>query len=330
MLPRVGIVGCGLIGGSLARALAEAGVTVAAWDPDPAFAVALADPAVRIGTSLDDVADDVDVVVVCAPPSVTPDLVAEVLRRFPDVLVTDTASVKGAVISQVVERDPDGARERYIPGHPLAGREQMGAAAADPELFRGAVWALCPDPETPVDAVLFVARVIWAARASVLPIDAGSHDRAVAFSSHGPHLVASAVATAAAGAGPLTAILSGGGLRDATRVAASDGAMWWEIVSENAHETLAAIDAQRAALDALVDALLRDDEAAFRAVWEPARIATGALLAERGRARAWEPLSGGSPDTDDLLRLGAQGRLLRCGGSLHDWPPTIEVGAAPR
>ena len=220
-------------------------------------------------------------------------------------LVSDTASVKGAVISQVVERDPDGARERYVPGHPLAGREQMGAAAADPQLFRGAVWALCPDPETPVDAVLFVARVIWAARASILAIDAGSHDRAVAFSSHGPHLVASAVATAAAGAGPLAAILSGGGLRDATRVAASDGAMWWEIVSENAHETLAAIDAQRAAMDALVDACC----ATTRQL--PCRLGTRSDRdrgppRERGRARRGAPQRG-SPGTDDLLRLGPAG-----------------------
>ena len=118
--------------------------------------------------------------------------------------------------------------ESFVPGHPLAGRERHGPAAAQADLFLGRTWALCPLPETSPHAVDVVTALVVAAGADPVVTDAATHDRWVALVSHAPHLVATAMAARLAPADvPGDALrLAGQGLRDVTRVAAGDSALW--------------------------------------------------------------------------------------------------------
>jgi prephenate dehydrogenase len=137
----------------------------------------------------------------------------------------------------------------YVPGHPLAGREKHGPAAARADLFLGRTWALCPAAETSEAAVAAVTTVVRTCGAVPVRTDAAAHDRWVALVSHAPHLVAAAMA-ARLEAAPTEALdLAGQGLRDVTRIAAGDTGLWTQILAANAEpvaEVLAAVAADLA------------------------------------------------------------------------------------
>jgi prephenate dehydrogenase len=147
---------------------------------------------------------------------------------------TDVASVNGLPVAQARALGCD--LETYVPSHPLAGRERQGPAAAQADLFLGRTWALCPLPETSPDAVAAVTALAVACGAVPVTTDPETHDRWVALVSHAPHLVAVAMAARLApSAVPGDALkLAGQGLRDVTRIAAGDTALWTQILSANA------------------------------------------------------------------------------------------------
>jgi prephenate dehydrogenase len=146
---------------------------------------------------------------------------------------TDVASVKELPVRQARELGCD--LRSYVPGHPLAGRERHGPAAARADLFLGRTWALCPLAETSAEAVEVVTSMVVACGADPVQAEPGTHDRWVALISHAPHLVAAAMAARLApSAVPADALkLAGQGLRDVTRVAAGDTALWTEILLAN-------------------------------------------------------------------------------------------------
>src|SRR6185312_5597647 len=124
----------------------------------------------------------------------------------------------------------------YVPGHPLAGREKHGPAAARADLFLGRTWALCPAEETSEAAVAAVTTVVRTCGAVPVRTDAAAHDRWVALVSHAPHLVAAAMA-ARLEAAPTEALdLAGQGLRDVTRIAAGDTGLWTQILAADLAE----------------------------------------------------------------------------------------------
>ncbi len=131
---------------------------------------------------------------------------------------TDVASVKASPLAAARALGCDLAS--YVPGHPLAGRERSGPAAARADLFLGRPWALCPVAETAPHAVARVDPLVRACGAEPVTADAGEHDRWVALVSHAPHVVASAMAARLADAPPGALTLAGQGLRDVTRIAA--------------------------------------------------------------------------------------------------------------
>jgi len=137
----------------------------------------------------------------------------------------------------------------FVPGHPLAGREKHGPAAARADLFLGRTWALCPAPETSEQAVATITTLVRTCGAVPVRADAAAHDRWVALVSHAPHLVAAAMA-ARLEAAPAEALdLAGQGLRDVTRIAAGDTGLWTQILAANAGpvaEVLAAVAADLA------------------------------------------------------------------------------------
>ncbi|NUP62560.1 MAG: prephenate dehydrogenase [Nonomuraea sp.] len=225
---RVVVIGCGLIGTSVACALRRAGVRVELADHDP-WALA---QAVRMGggTALRAGEGPADVVVVATPPS----SVAAVLRDAQDrglgAVYTDVASAKGRVLAEAAGNGCD--LSTYVPGHPMAGREVSGPGAARAGLFEGRTWALCPHPALSPRALRTVSALAAACGAEVRLLPPDDHDRAAAAVSHVPHVLAAALAARFAQGDGVA--LAAGSLRDVTRVAGSPPGMWRDILAHNA------------------------------------------------------------------------------------------------
>ncbi len=236
--PPVAVVGLGQLGGSLAAALVAAGRPVTGWDTDPEARAAAAARGVTIGRQLSGV-------VVLATPIPALAGALDELQVDDDATVTDLGSVKVPVLAGL------GARfgTRFVGGHPMCGTERSGHEATDPGLFRGARWAVCLEADTELPRWLRVAELALAVGAEVVPVTAREHDDAVAAISHVPHLLAAALAAAAADAGPLTLGLAAGSFASGTRVIGSDPGFVTAMVEGNAGPTATALDAVRAQLD---------------------------------------------------------------------------------
>lgn len=292
---RVGVLGLGLIGGSVARRLAP-DHDVRAWDPDPATRAAAAAAGLALASDL----GRPDVTVLATPMDALP----EALAHWTGGTVTDVGSVKGPVLAAARAA---GLADRYVGGHPMAGSERSGFAAADPALLDGAVWVLGLEDDTDTDRWLTVAALVTGAGCRVLPTTAAAHDEAQARISGLPHLLASALAAAGARGGPLATALSAGSFRDGTRVAGA-----------RAEFVAALCDGNRAALAAVLDETLADLAAARDALRSGGTVRPLATAGHAAR-RAWsEPapttavrLDRAAPDLRaDLLALGAAGGWL--------------------
>jgi prephenate dehydrogenase len=295
MPERVLIAGAGLIGTSVALALRAKGAEVWLCDADPATARLAADlGAGAVVPDLRDAKGIADVAVLAMPPAVVGRELAFAQEYGVADVYTDVASVKVLPVSQARALGCD--LETYVPGHPLAGRERHGPAAAQADLFLGRTWALCPLPETAPEAVEVVTALAVACGAVPVTTDPETHDRWVALVSHAPHLVAVAMAARLApssvSAEALT--LAGGGLRDVTRIAAGDSALWTQILLANAgpvaevvaavaEDLAAAASVLAAAADSatVLPASVGDDRVS--AEMRPAAEGVAGLL-ERGRA----------------------------------------------
>src|SRR6201996_8060679 len=261
MPKRVLVAGTGLIGTSIALALRDKGAEVWLSDADPATARLAAD--LGAGTVVPDLRDAkgiADVAVLAMPPAVVAREIAYAQECAVADAYTDVASVKALPARQARELGCD--LESYVPGHPLAGRERHGPAAARADLFLGRTWALCPLPETSPDAVGAVTALAVACGADPVLTDPATHDRWVALVSHAPHLVAVAMAARLApSAVPADALrLAGQGLRDVTRIAAGDSALWTQILTANAGPVAEVIGAVARDLAAVADDLARPVE----------------------------------------------------------------------
>jgi prephenate dehydrogenase len=243
---RVVIIGTGLIGTSIALALRSRGAEVWLADSDLAAARLAAD--LGAGALLpDELAEPADIAVIAVPPAAVAASLAQAQARRLARCYTDVASVKQLPAAQAAERGCDLAS--YVPGHPLAGREKHGPAAARADLFLGRTWALCPLPQTSPEAAETVTALVRACGAVPVRTDAASHDRWVALISHAPHLVSAAMAARLETAPPQALDLAGQGLRDVTRIAAGDTGLWTQILIANAApvaEVLAAVAADLA------------------------------------------------------------------------------------
>ena len=243
---RVVIIGTGLIGTSIALALRSRGAEVWLADSDPAAARLAAD--LGAGALLpDELAEPADIAVIAVPPAAVAASLAQAQARRLARCYTDVASVKQLPAAQAAERGCDLAS--YVPGHPLAGREKHGPAAARADLFLGRTWALCPLPQTSPEAAETVTALVRACGAVPVRTDAASHDRWVALISHAPHLVSAAMAARLETAPPQALDLAGQGLRDVTRIAAGDTGLWTQILAANAApvaDVLAAVAADLA------------------------------------------------------------------------------------
>ena len=240
---RVGVVGLGHIGGSIALACEGA----VGWDPDPV----VRDAAGRAGVAIDEQLDGADIVVIAAPLAVAHEVVADVLAGTPvdGRTVTDVASVKGPVVAAAA------AHPAFVSGHPMAGTERSGWAAADPALFTGAPWLVLVPDGVDLHRVADVCRLALALGALPVPLHPAKHDRALATVSHLPHVLAAALTLQAETLLPLAA----GSLHGAARVAAGDPAL-----------PTAMVDLNRDAVESAIEHLQRTLER-FRGDDDPSR-----------------------------------------------------------
>jgi prephenate dehydrogenase len=242
----VAIVGLGLIGGSLARALTRKGWRVLGIDRPAVLRRALAAGALAAGAEGVEAAIDADMVVLAAPPRANVTLLRRLARTLPpDRVITDLGSVKRPICAAARAL---GLRA-FVGGHPMAGRERSGFAASDADLFRGHPWILTPDRSSD-EALAAVRRLVRATGARLRQMRPDEHDRAIAFLSHVPQIVAWAIDGAARGdaAAARHRRLAGPGFRDMTRLAGSPRPLWREILAENREEVARALSAFSRAL----------------------------------------------------------------------------------
>ncbi|HSB81224.1 MAG TPA: prephenate dehydrogenase/arogenate dehydrogenase family protein [Candidatus Methylomirabilis sp.] len=271
------IIGVGLIGGSLGLAAKKAGLVeqVVGVSRDPVNRQAALDRGLvdRATADLGAALRDADLAVLAVPVQGITALLPEVARQVKaGCLVTDVGSVKGPILAVGDAAFPDG---RFVAGHPIAGREKSGPAAARAELFEGANWIFTPSPRTRPEAAERVAALAWGIGATVVTMEAAWHDEVFATVSHLPHLVAYALMDAVIGmegdGGRLR--FSAGGLRDFTRVAGSDPSMWRDIFLMNREPILRVLAAYREALGRLEGAIRAGDGEALAARLAHARTA---------------------------------------------------------
>lgn len=258
------IVGTGLIGASIGAGLVKAGWTVLGWDPDSsslegaqemgALSEAVSDPLAA--------AREADLVVLAGP-------VVAILETLPrletEALVTDVAGIKTAVV------EAGRGLSRFVGGHPMAGRESSGPAAASAAMFQGATWILTVDDTAEAD-LKEMEDVVETLGAVPVRMTAADHDAAVAAVSHLPQIVASALVNLVAGeerALPLAA----GGFRDLTRIALSEPGWWTDILTQNDREITRLVRSLSTELERWADSIEAHDGAGVAGRLESARAA---------------------------------------------------------
>lgn len=248
-LPPVHVIGTGLIGASVGLALSTAGAEVTLEDQSET-SVALARD-LGAGRITGVVAPGL--VVVAAPPDVSPRLVLSALRRWPEAVVTDVTSVKQIILADLLRSGVP--LDRYVGSHPMAGRERSGAISARADLFTGRAWVLCPHEGSDPAATALVSRLAQATGAAVTTLSPRDHDAAVAAVSHVPQIAASLVAARLERLSDHAIGLAGQGVRDVTRIAASDPGLWTQILAGNAPAVAAVLHDLAGDLDRIVTAL---------------------------------------------------------------------------
>jgi prephenate dehydrogenase len=270
---RIGILGLGLIGGSLARSLKGRRGAPEVWGCDRRgeyVRMALADGAISRACTEGGIAS-CDIVVVCVPVLRSVEIVRRIGGRMrPGSILTDVGSVKAAVVKAgqaAVAKDAE-----FVGGHPVAGTENSGYPAADASLFKGKTAILTPTGRNTEGALAQVGRIWKMAGARVLRMDPALHDHVFAYVSHLPHAVAYALVHSVATLDSNVPLgYSAGGFRDFTRIASSNPEMWKDIVLQNRREVLGAVGHYRKNLALLEGLIRRKDSAGLLAYFHKAK-----------------------------------------------------------
>jgi prephenate dehydrogenase len=246
-LSHIRIVGAGLIGTSLALALANRGYTVDLDDLDPAARDLARD---LLHSSLSEA--EPQLVVIATPPSAALDTIKAEFGKYPQAIFIDVGSVKNNLLREV-EGFTEIAKQ-FIGTHPIAGREVAGPSSAQGDLFNGRAWILSPTSQTAKDLVETVVALLSEIGASTYVIDALRHDALLARISHLPQIISTSLGAALSNMDS-GLDLAGQGLRDMTRIANSDGTLWSEILLANRDEVLHSLNDFVAQLMALKSAI---------------------------------------------------------------------------
>ncbi len=272
-----GIIGTGLIGGSLALALKRQGIggEVLGYDADPrSLETALEMGAIDSAcASPDELAARADLVIVAVPVKTIPGVLEAIGPHLKQgALVMDVGSTKEKIVSAAEGTLPPGTV--FVGGHPMAGSERQGIENATPDLFANAAFIFTPTPSCAAETQAFLSQTFTAIGARVIFMDARVHDRAVSMVSHLPHVLAFALMNAAVEGSRevqgMSQIVSGG-FRDMTRIASSDPSLWTGILLENRREVDRALGLFGRYVEELRETLGREDAAALEEAINRAR-----------------------------------------------------------
>lgn len=259
---RLGILGLGLIGGSLALSLKGRRGAPEVWGCDrrkEVVRMALADSAIARACTESEITT-CDIIVVCIPVLRSVNALRRIGGRMrPGAVLTDVGSVKAPVVKAGQGAVPKGAE--FVGGHPIAGTENSGYPAADASLFKERTVILSPTKRNTEGTLARVERIWRMAGARVLRMDPRLHDHVFAYVSHLPHAVAYALVHSVSTLDSKVPLgYSAGGFRDFTRIASSNPEMWKDIVLQNRKEVLGAVGHYRKNL-ALLERLIRREDA---------------------------------------------------------------------
>ena len=252
----VAIFGVGLIGGSFALALRDAGFKgrIAGVSSPRTLARAIELGVIDEPLSPGDAASTADLILLAQPIRVIAETISAIAPHVRgDALVTDAGSTKSAIM-QAADAMPRGV---FLGGHPMAGKEVRGVEAASADLFRGRVWVLTPAHPTELQRPQARAFIEWLEKIGAVPLvlDAATHDQTVALTSHLPQLASTALAAVLSEHLTHTPEVRGPGLEDMTRLALSSFEIWQDILATNRENIAGALAAYIAALENIHDAL---------------------------------------------------------------------------
>ena len=265
MLANVRIIGSGLIGTSIGLGLVQQGIAVEMVDSDPS-AQALAKDLIG-GVAV----IDPDLVIFALPTSRLSQVIQDEIALNPQSTFMDVGSVKNEVVLYI--QTFPGLSARFLPTHPMAGREIGGASSARADLFQGRSWILTPEADCVPESKKLVLELIECLGATPIELSALDHDAAVAKISHLPQIAASLVAKQLTGTPLEWMELAGQGLRDTTRIAGSDEQLWKEIIYSN-----------RSEISVLLTSLQNDLAQMIQALDDPAEIASLIAAGRAGKA----------------------------------------------
>lgn len=297
------VLGLGLIGGSVLQAAVRAGRTAWGYNrsagPIAGSTEAGYDTGTDLTAALTRAAESGALIVIGVPMPAVDDILDAIAEHAPNNPITDVVSVK-AEVAAAVERH--GLKARYVGGHPMAGTNQSGWSAADPDLFRDAVWVVGVDDDADPAVWRQVASLGLDCGSVVVPVESHEHDRAVARISHLPHLLAEALATVGA-TSPLALGLAAGSFRDGTRVASSAPDLVRAMCEGNADALTDALDDALALLTRAREELV--DERSTRTL-----VTTGHAARTLYEQHERFDITGIEPGDEDWLeRFRAAGRL---------------------
>ena len=265
MLAKVRIIGSGLIGTSIGLGLVQRGIAVEMVDSDPSAQALAKDLTGGVAVI------DPELVIFALPTSRLSQVIQGEIALNPESTFMDVGSVKNEVVLQI--KTFPGLSTRFLPTHPMAGREIGGASSARSDLFQGRSWILTPEGDCAPESKTLVLELIKCLGATPIELSAPDHDAAVAKISHLPQIAASLVAKQLTGTPLEWMELAGQGLRDTTRIAGSDEQLWKEIIYSN-----------RSEISVLLTSLQNDLTQMIQALDAPAKIASLIAAGRDGKA----------------------------------------------
>ena len=285
MIEKLALIGVGLIGGSLARALRDAGQ--AREIVGHGRGLANLQRAVELGvidrveTTLPAAVRDADMIVLATPVGSMEKIFQAITPYLaPTAVVTDVGSVKGSIVD-TARRVLGDKFARFVPGHPIAGTERSGVEASFSSLYVGRRVVLTPLAETNAEAVTRVRSMWQAAGAEVVSMTVEHHDTVLAATSHLPHLLAYALVDMLARLDDRNEIFAyaAGGFRDFTRIASSDPVMWRDISLANREAIVRLLKQYRGEVDNLIKAVAAGESEKLHTLFARAKTARDALAA---------------------------------------------------
>lgn len=277
----IGIIGVGLLGGSIAAAARQRKLTgtILGAGRNPARMRAAQHSGLldRGTTNIAETAAESDLIIVCTPVNYITQFIQIVAKNCrPGTIITDVGSTKQKICEDLYGNLPEGIT--FVASHPLAGSEKTGFEFADPDLFQNRPCVITPDDSLPLDAVAQIKQFWEALGMHVLETSPQKHDQILAETSHLPHVVASALALSLT---EENRNFTSTGFRDTTRIAAGDPALWVEILLNNRAAVVNSIDKYTHSLLRLREAIINHDENQLRQLLEDGKKNHDALNSSR-------------------------------------------------